>query len=266
MDFYRHIIRAAVEKNILEKTDSVLAICAGSYDRDVFHAAGFENVVISNLDYHSGVSAYDPFSWMAEDAEALSQRDESFDWVVVHAGLHHCASPHKALCEMLRVSKKGIVVFESRDSFLVRLGVRLGMTGEHELEPIALTGGKEGGYRNSPIPNYIYRWKEREVIKTVNSYVPTAEHRYHFHYGYNIPVQRLAMSNSLVRRIFAAGMKLLVPVLETILPRQGNQFGFIVEKSNSLHPWLQLNGSNEIEPDLDYLAAKFNTSKYRRDD
>jgi ubiquinone/menaquinone biosynthesis C-methylase UbiE len=57
----------------------------------------------------SGGDEFAPFSWSFQDAEQLSFEDEAFDYVFVHAGLHHCASPHRALLEMYRVARRGIM-------------------------------------------------------------------------------------------------------------------------------------------------------------
>jgi ubiquinone/menaquinone biosynthesis C-methylase UbiE len=42
--------------------------------------------------------------------------DNSFDFAIVHNGLHHCYSPHRGLLELYRVSRQGILVFEPRDT------------------------------------------------------------------------------------------------------------------------------------------------------
>jgi ubiquinone/menaquinone biosynthesis C-methylase UbiE len=44
-----------------------------------------------------------------QDAENLSYDDRAFDLVVVHAGLHPCYSPHRALLEMYRVARRCVV-------------------------------------------------------------------------------------------------------------------------------------------------------------
>jgi ubiquinone/menaquinone biosynthesis C-methylase UbiE len=94
-------------------------------------------VTISNLDHHDRIeSNYAPYAWVRQDAENLTVTDDSYDWVVVNAGLHHCGSPHRALCEMLRVARQGVLVLEARDSFLMRIAVRFGLTVQHELEPV----------------------------------------------------------------------------------------------------------------------------------
>ena len=81
-------------------------------------------------------------------------KTSSFDWAIVHAGLHHCASPHRGLLEMCRVARKGVVVMEARDSMLIRLAARVGLVPNYELETVAIANFAIGGLRNSAIPNY----------------------------------------------------------------------------------------------------------------
>ncbi len=59
---------------------------------------------------------------------------------MVHAGLHHCGSPHRALLEMYRVARKAAVVFEARDSLMMRSAVALGFTNDFELEAVSSEG------------------------------------------------------------------------------------------------------------------------------
>src|SRR6478609_2232310 len=102
MDFYLKVMR-----NLgLQSDESVLVVCGGPYDQRTLEAVGLSNVVISNISHHDGVTTYGPYPWEFQDAEHLTRPDVSVDWVVVHAGLHHCGSPHWALCEMLRVARR----------------------------------------------------------------------------------------------------------------------------------------------------------------
>ena len=68
-----------------------------------------------------------PVSWSFQDAERLEFDDGEFNMVLVHSGLHHAQSPHRALLEMYRVARTGIVCFEPIDNPVTRLGVRLGL-------------------------------------------------------------------------------------------------------------------------------------------
>lgn len=233
MQFYERVVRElAIE-------GSVLVICGGPYDAEVLRTAGITNATISNVD--TAHTDYGGFAWSFQDAEALTLPDRSFDWCIVHAGLHHCASPHRALLEMMRVARKGILVIEARDSALMRLAVRLGFTSDFEIEAVVLEGEKSGGMRNSAIPNFIYRWTEREIRKTVESAYPQLIHEYRYFYGLSLPTRRLAMKGG-VWRIAAMVLGLGARVAQLVMPRQGNQFAAIVRNTGRVKPWMSADG------------------------
>lgn len=259
MAIYARVVAAAS----ISSDETVLAVCAGNYDRQTLIDAGIHTAVISNVDFHAGHTDYSPYTWKFEDAENLSAADDSFDWCIVHAGLHHCGSPHRALTEMLRVARKGIIVIEARDSLLMRLSVLLGATSDYELEPAVLSNGTHGGFRNTSIPNYIYRWTEREVRKTVSSALPHMKPDIRFHYGYRLPLQRLQMSRNPAIRWLANIVKPAIWLVQTIAPRQGNEFGIIVRKTSALHPWIELK-EGKIAPRMSYLTRLMDPSKYRK--
>ena len=49
------------------------------------------------------------------DAQSLSFGDESFDLVCEFGALHHIPKPRKAVCEMLRVARKGIFISDGNN-------------------------------------------------------------------------------------------------------------------------------------------------------
>jgi SAM-dependent methyltransferase len=262
MNFYNTTIKKLLQTNIIEQNETILVVGGGDADKNAFFGNGFKKVVITNLEYDRGIDDYSPFTWEYQDMEDLSFKDETFDWVFVHAGLHHCASPHRALCEMLRVSKKGIGVFEGRNSFLIKAAIFFGFVPEYELEPLVLSKGISGGLRNSNIPNFIYRWKEKEVEKTVNSFLPHYIHNFWYFYGYTIPLERLSMSPSIFKRLITKMVLLLLPVFKLLFPRQGNHFAFVVSKEGEIQPWLAKNDKDKFTFLNDYALEKFNPGKY----
>jgi SAM-dependent methyltransferase len=220
---------------------TVLVVCGGDLDRDVFLTAGFVNVTVSNLDQRVlNADAYAPCAWRFEDAEKLSAANNSFDYVEVHAGLHHCASPHAALLEMYRVASKGVLCFEARDSLLMRLGKRLGLVPDYELGAVLANGLQWGGVRNTRVPNYVYRWTENEVEKTIASNAPCSPHTVRFFYGMQIPYDRLPYAHrpafAWIRSVVAS----IGTLSEKMVPKQCNLFAFFIEKPDAANvfPWL----------------------------
>lgn len=259
MYLYQRILMSLEKKGVLTPDDSVLVIAGGTHDRDMMRAAGLKNVTISNLDYHAGETQYAPYEWRRLDGEFLELDDRSYDWVVVHAGLHHMAIPARGVCEMFRVARKGILCIEARDSFLMRLSVKVGLTPEHELEPVVLTDGALGGYRNGPIPNFVYRWTEREFEKTVQSFAPTHQHTFFYGYAYRVPVERFEMARSPIYRLVGRMLSRAVRVLELVMPKQGNQFAFGALKNTRLQPWL----TQELQFRNDYVNQRYDQARYK---
>lgn len=260
MNFYARVMRSIVQRGVIHETDTVLVVAGGKYDVATMVETGLQNVTISNLSYHDGHSDYTPYEWRRLDAERLELEDESYDWVVVHAGLHHLAVPAQGVSEMFRVARKGIVCFEARDSMLMKLAILCGLTSEYELEPAFLTDGAVGGHRDGPLPNYVYRWTEREFEKVVNSYAPAYQHKFFYHYGFAVPTQRFAMARRGLLRLLGRIIIGLTTVAEWVIPSQGNQFAMVALKNSRLQPWL----TPELTFNQEYLAKKYDKAKYRR--
>lgn len=262
INFYDKVLKQLAKNRILSCNDHILIVAAGILDRDSFVKNAFNDVLITNIEKDRGVQDYEPYRWEYQDVENLTFGNNEFDWVFIHAGLHHCSSPHRGLCEMLRVAKKGIGVLESRDSLLNKLAEKSGFVPLYELEPCVLSSGESGGLRNTNIPNFVYRWTEREVRKTVNSYIPQYVHKFYFFYGLRIPNQRLAMSESVIKRFVGYSAVFLSPLFKALFPKQGNDFAFIISKTGKLQPWLKLNDNN-LTFNTDYIAGRFKPEKYR---
>jgi hypothetical protein len=258
---YSKSLHFLLEKGFLKYSDSILVLAGGAYDKQSMLDANLKNVTISNLDYHDGYNGYTdyaPYQWKRIDAECISENDNSYDWVIIHAGLHHLAIPALGVCEMFRVARKGILCIEARDNFLMKLAVKLGLTSDFELEAVFVSDGSFGGYRWGPIPNYVYRWTEREFEKTVNSFVPTHNHDFFYIYDIRLPVERYAMSKNFLMPIILWTLLRLKNVFKLLFPKQGNQFAFIALKNLSLKPWL----TSDLNFDETFLAQKYDKTKY----
>lgn len=235
---YSEVLAKLVKSGRLQSDHRILVICGGSLDRDQLLAEHFSDVTISNLDTQYR-DTLQPYRWSLQDAENLDFPDDAFDFSIVHMGLHHCFSPHRALLEMLRVARHGALVFENRDSFLLNVAKRLGYTVDYELEAVTANKFVAGGAGNGPIPNFVYRWTEAEVLKTVRSAYPSHPAQVEFFYRLRLPYDRLRGTSRPVQK---AVLRVLGPILELLLKlakKQSNEFGFFIEKQDVLHPWLE---------------------------
>lgn len=98
-------------------------------------------------------------NFSAQNAEALTFSDNSFDYVYCKESFHHFPRPYIALHEMFRVARKAVILTEPRDieidrapfGWLLSLANRIrGKTSTHEFEEIG---------------NFVYRISEREMEK-----------------------------------------------------------------------------------------------------
>ena len=254
--FYRRVLDELLAAGAISRELSVLVVAGGQADRQAFLDAGFANVTISNIDATG--DAYAPYSWSHEDAENLHFEDSTFDFVAVSAGLHHCASPHRALLEMYRVGRVGLLAIESRDSQLMRIAVRAGAAGEYELEAVVANDFRAGGVRNTAIPNYVYRWTEREIEKTIAANAPHARHRFRYFREFELPESLLEMRRNRLAAIAVRATKPVVAGITRVLPSQANLFAFVVLKPQlpaDLQPWLRQDGA-AVVPDEQYLRKR----------
>jgi SAM-dependent methyltransferase len=243
MTFYLQTLLKLVKQGKLELGSKVLVVAGGPLDHATLIEAGFTDVTISNLDVRMTGGEYDPYQWSFQDAENLDYPDAAFDVVIEHMGLHHCASPHRGLLEMYRVAAKGIVVFENRDSLLMRAAIALGLVRDHEIEAVVGNGYQYGGFRNTPTPNYVYRWTERDVLKTIAANDPRGPVPVQFFHGLRLPTGRLAMGTAVWKRALLSIAAIPVRALFLIAPKQGNEFAFWLGKPEQRFAWLNADDS-----------------------
>jgi SAM-dependent methyltransferase len=240
--FYRETVLRLVAEGWLRPDDRVLAVAGGTADREVLAAAGLRHVTISNLDERMTSGGYAPFEWSFQDAEDLTYADGAFDVCVVHQGLHHCRSPHRGLLEMYRVARRGVVMFEPQDTLLTRVGVRLGVGQRYELAAVADNDLRWGGVQNTDVPNFVYRWTERDIRKALASFDPTGDPHVRCFYDLRVPGEAAAATRGPAARALA---RVAVPVARAVLrmvPSQANAIGVVVDKvdpGRDLHPWLR---------------------------
>ncbi len=244
MDKRLSFYKATIDKWIKHRDANILVVAGGKNDYEVFRKLGFINVTISNLDERMEGDEFNPFKWSYQDAENLSFEENSFDFVVVHAALHHCFSPHRALLNMYRVAQKGVILLESRDSFVMKIVEYCGLAQTYEHAAVFYNDCKYGGVRNTNIPNFVYRWTEREIEKTINSYAPYAQHHFYFNYDYDLPRSAQHRKKESYKMIFVYSSCLFYSIFAKLFPRQQNLFSCFIEKPDlerKHFEWLKYN-------------------------
>lgn len=84
--------------------------------------------------------------FLVGDAENLPFENNCFDVVSVHDGLHHLNNAKKAILEMTRVTKKGVVIIEPAKALGTRISVLLGVSKDYE-----------------DVGNFVYRFRKDEL-------------------------------------------------------------------------------------------------------
>ena len=236
----------SIDTFIKDKDVSILICGGGPIDKEIFEKLGFQNVTISNLDTRMIENEYAPYDWKFENAEALSFKAKSFDYVIIHEAIHHVSSPHRVITEMYRVAKKGILGIESRDSLTMRFLEKFKFTQTYEHAAVYHHDGKFGGVNNTGIPNYIYRWTERELEKTISSYAPEFKHDFFYKYGCAFPCTLELENKGTLKKYLLKFFRPSFTVFTILFPKQQNLFCFFIKKPdiNSLWPWLIIDRKN----------------------
>lgn len=153
---------------------TVLCICAGAGMDVEFLAEAGARVVALDLSHGALLAARErsrrhAFSaaFVAADAERLPFAARSFDYCYVHDGLHHLDDPRKAIGELARVARRGVVVTEPADAALTRVAIWLGILAAREeagnfvirFTPESLTTHfRIGGFPHTRATRYLMRY------------------------------------------------------------------------------------------------------------
>jgi SAM-dependent methyltransferase len=253
-------LRKCIEETGIDVNDRVLVIGGTQEDADALRRCGFHRITLSNI---NGVPD-DPgepneLPVVALDAEDIRLSDNTYDVVFVHEVIHHCRSPHRALCEMLRVAKRHVVMMEPNDSAFMSLLCRLRFSFPFEVTAVVNNDYVRGGVRCSQIPNFIFRWNEHEVYKLACTFLAEYTFRlytdpyWHFNADERMLADRKQTRIKLITGLIGAknflrmlhgAQRILNGV--SILRRQGNKFFCCIQKSSELRPWLELERDGQI--------------------
>lgn len=258
-DFYEQVLSEQVRSGILNQQMRILVTCGGELDKAVISKCGFNNVLITSLHKETNNADLKDPRIRGENAERLPFGDNSFDFCIVHSGLHHCSSPHRALLEMYRVAIYGVLLFEPYDNLTTRLGVALGFGQTYEHAAVFFNDWTCGGVNNTSVPNYVYRWTQRELKKTICSFAPWGRHRFRFIHELRIPWRQLSGRKN---RLVLWSIVLVFPfvkAINAIFPIFTNCFAAIVLKpqtTSDLHPWVKYcDGSFQIN--IDWFRSRY---------
>lgn len=239
-------VSSLLKQRVVRPTDSVLVIGAGNFDSDMFRLLELERVTLSNLNVNNVSSPA-----IKLDGGQLSCPDDSYDHVITRSTLHHMSRPHRAIHEMYRVCRKSVMFFESEDTALMRLLLRLKIAQEYEFNANLRSGGL-GGVDDRMIPNYVYRWSRREIEKTVRSLDPTHIPEIRFFKSWEIEtrVRRVLdfwIGDRMYERRRHAMAGTISRAANLLFPSQANNLGVVILKSmRKRQPWIKVRGGEEV--------------------
>jgi SAM-dependent methyltransferase len=239
MTFYADMLKRLIADGSIDPTLPTLVVAGGQTDMLTLQAAGFTDVVISNLDPRYNDGDFAPYGWLPLDGENLDVEPGRFAQIIVHLALHHFGSPHRGLLEMYRCAGKSVLAMENRDSLSMRLAERLGFVQRFEFHAVSNNEFRYGGWRSTDVPNAVYRWTEHEVRKTLRSWDPAHQVPVRFFHHLRLPYERIAtIRNPLMRWLF---LGCLAPfwLFTKLFPRQCNDLAIFIDKgARQPQPWI----------------------------
>lgn len=241
-EFNQKVLNKLLALAIIKKTDSILVVGGLLDEKIFFQELGFKKVTISNI-ISQNKKNFSPFSYVIKDMEKLDFKDKSFDFVFTSRSLHHCASPVKAMLEMYRVAKKGIIFEEGRDSTLLRLGHFFKLLPQFEIMAISDNNYFNGGVNNSVIPNYSFHFTEREIEKNIKSFDPIGKQKFIYFYGFSPSFMDLKINGQSFKYAILKIISMILKPFFLLAKKQGNIFSTVVLKPvlpRDLWPWLKL--------------------------
>ena len=214
-------------KNI-NKIDSFLLISGSVHEIQILRDLGYKNFSIT---YHNEeeIKNLQKFGFeinknlFQADVRNLGFKNQTFEYIVTNATLHHVDLPHKAITEMYRVAKKGVLIIESNDSLMMKIACKFKFAEEFEVSSINLKNNS-GGLLDTAVPNYVYRWTEREVIKTLKSYDPS--NITYIKFGYDNDLTNLKSSKFHVKILM-----IFAKIIFFIFKKQQNCLSIFIDKT-----------------------------------
>lgn len=219
----------------LPRKSKILVIGPSLLEVNFFSEMNYQDMTFgihnnNDLKFLSSNYKFKNFNFIRMDARDIKFKDKYFDYSFANAVLHHIDLPHLAFCELYRISKKGVLVIEGNDSLIMRISSRFGFSEEYEK---SATVNENGGVLDTSTPNYVYRWKEREVRKLFNSYDPKMIHKIYFRYDFYVKNENLKKTHNNLMLLFRSILEKSLNIFLFIFKKQGNLLSIYIDKKKS---------------------------------
>lgn len=226
--------------NNLSKDSSFLLISASENEINILRELGYSKFSITFHD-ENNLKGLEKKGFILNknlfkcDIRNIEFGNESYDYVVTNATIHHVDVPHAAVTEMYRISKKGVLIIESKDSLALRLACKLKLAEEFEVSSID-EKLKSGGLLDKGIPNYVYRWTEREIYKLLNSYDPLISN--HIKFDYANDLTNIKAKKGFFFNFILIIVKFFAKIYFYIFKKEQNCFSIFIDKTKAKRRWL----------------------------
>lgn len=219
----------------LPRKSKILVIGPSLLEVNFFSEMNYQDMTFgihnnNDLKFLSSNYKFKNFNFIRMDARDIKFKDKYFDYSFANAVLHHIDLPHLAFCELYRISKKGVLVIEGNDSLIMRISSRFGFSEEYEK---SATVNENGGVLDTSTPNYVYRWKEREVRKLFNSYDPKMIHKIYFRYDFYVKNENLKKTHNNLMLLIRSILEKSLNIFLFIFKKQGNLLSIYIDKKKS---------------------------------
>ena len=221
------------KKNFLQninKNENFLLISGSIYEIQILRNLGYSDFTVTYHDDEDKKKLQNcgfkiNKNLFKADVRSLEFENQSFEYVITNATLHHVDHPHKAITEMYRVAKKGVLIIESNDSFTMQIACKLKLAEEFEVSSVNFKK-KSGGLLDTGVPNYVYRWTEREVIKTLKSYDP--QHILFINFSYANDLTNIKSNKFYIKMLV-----IIAKFYFRLFKKQQNCLSIFIKKTNS---------------------------------
>ena len=165
------------------------------------------------------------------DLRNLAFKDKSFDYAITNATIHHIDLPHKAITELYRVAIRGVLIIESNDSLTMRLATRLKLAEEFEVSSIN-EDKNSGGLLDTAIPNYVYRWTEKEILKLLKSFDPK-----NINFDYASDLTNFRNRDNYIENVLLKILIITGKVFFFFFKKQQNCMSIFIDKTKTKKRW-----------------------------
>ena len=226
-------------KNYINKDSNFLLISASLYEVKILKELGYLNFSITYHDEDEKNQFLDfgfkeNINLFKSDLRDLSFKDKSFDYTITNATIHHIDLPHKAITELYRVAIKGVLVIESTDSLIMRLATKIKLAEEFEVSSVN-EDKNTGGLLDTAIPNYVYRWTEKEVLKLLKSFDPKNINFVNFDYASDLT--NFKTRDNYIENIFLKMLIIMGKIFFFFFKKQQNCMSIFIDKTKIKKRW-----------------------------